>query len=327
MKFTITLLLSLCLVASIRAQAQPTTCRAVSFSGAGDRGAYEAGVVWGLVDSRPSEEVAWQFSSGISAGSINAGAFAMYGVGDEHAAADFLVSRWLSISQEQVFVDWEGGVADGLLFRTGLYDTRPLYKFLSDNVNWSGLQASTRGLYIGATCLDNGLFTPFNKTDPEIVKGILASCSIPLVFPPTEKDGFSYVDGGATYSTPITDTARLCYATGATDVIIDVVLGIGSPLAFFNVSGEKTIKLLERSVDIIRHNGANKDIETVFQAFPNAKLNLYYPSQPLPGNMLGFQYSGVMVSIGYSDATSENSMFSLTKNDYEKIVKMGKPLF
>eukprot|EP01133_Synstelium_polycarpum_P002437 gene2437-2770_t len=253
-------------------------------SSAGDRGAYEAGVVLGLVYSRPSEEVAWQFSTGISAGGSNA---AMLSIKDE------------------IYVDWEGGIVDGLLFKSGLYDSRPMYKHFVETIDVSAIQRSNRGLFFGATCLDDGLFTPFNKSYPDLSRAIYASSSIPGIFPPAGlKDGRTYVDGVLTYGTPILETARLCYETGATNVIIDVIIAIGSP-----------------------NNQSNKDIETTFQAFPNVQLNIFYPSQQLPGNTLGFQYSSEMVNIGYKDAVNNENLVKLTKSDYDKMIKMGKTLY
>ncbi|GAM26513.1 hypothetical protein SAMD00019534_096880, partial [Acytostelium subglobosum LB1] len=309
------LLFTLLIVAAVTlaaAHAAGTTCRAITFSGAGAFGAYEAGVVSGLFAKRPLSEVAWQFATGISAGAINAAGAAMFSVGDEAGMEQFLTSRWLGITPEQVFVNWPGGVMDGLLLQKGIYNTAPLLKFLTDNLNQTALNESNRGLLIGATNIDTGNFDQFERNDPEIVLGVLASASIPGVFPPTLKNGYLYQDGGVTYMTPITDTARLCYATGATDVIVDVIV-VGDLETTVDMSKAKTIDLLLRTLDIIKTNTDYKDIETTFQAFPNVVLNVYHPSQPLPGNGLSFTYSGPLIKIGYEDAMNENTTIGLTK--------------
>ncbi|GAM26514.1 hypothetical protein SAMD00019534_096890 [Acytostelium subglobosum LB1] len=313
------LLFTLLIVAAVTlaaAHAAGTSCRAITFSGAGAFGAYEAGVLWGLTAKRPADEVEWQFATGISAGSINAAGAAMFSVGNEQGAAEFLTSRWMGITPEQIYVNWVGGLVDGLLLQKGIFNDAPLHKFLSDNLNLTALHQSTRGLLIGATNIDTGNFDIFEKTDPEIVLGVQASSSIPGVFPPTFKGNAVYQDGGVTYMTPVTDTARLCYGTGATDVTIDVVV-VGDLETTVDMNKAKTIDLLLRTLDIVKTNMHYKDIETVFEAFPNVNLNVFHPSQPLPGNALSFTYSGPLIKIGYEDAITENTTIGLTKDNYK----------
>ncbi|KYQ92003.1 patatin family protein [Tieghemostelium lacteum] len=281
-------------------------CRAVTLSGAGDRGAVEAGVIAALVANRPAEENQWSFVTGISAGAINAASIAMFGVGNEKAASDFLTSQWLNISKSQVYNNWiPGGILEGILFKQGMYNTEALSEFLHKYVNVEALQSSNRSLLIGATSLTTGLFTIFEKSDPNIIQGVYASAAVPGIFPPVEKDGDTYVDGGETYMTPITDTARLCADTGADQIVIDIILGVGNPEASMNVSSESTIPLLLRSWTIVTHNIFMKDIETAKQAFPSATFNLFYPTQKLPGTFLDFDHSAVLLKYGYEDAVAE----------------------
>eukprot|EP01133_Synstelium_polycarpum_P013666 gene13666-16094_t len=292
-----------------------TTCRGVTFSGAGDRGAYEAGVLWGLSDMRSASDQAWQVVTGISAGAINAAGFAQFNVGDEKAGVQYLVDRWNTINAASVYKDWFGGPIDGLLLRQGIYDTTPLEEYLTANLNVSLAAASNRQLLIGATNLDTGIIDFFNNTESHLVLAVKASSSIPGIFPPTTIRGNTYVDGGATYMTPITDTARLCYDTGATEVILDAIID-GSMNKFDNVTGLKTIPLLLRSGAIVSTNIFAKDVETTFQAFPDVKINVFTPSQPLPGNALDFLYCAEMIPIGYKDASSESNIV-LTRHNYK----------
>lgn len=54
--------------------------------------------------------------------------------------------------------------------------------------------------YIGATDLDNARGVAFDKG--EIIPRMIASCSIPIIFPPIEIDGIHYVDGGVLRNHP-----------------------------------------------------------------------------------------------------------------------------
>jgi NTE family protein len=61
-----------------------------SLRGGGDKGAYQAGVIKGLIDNLPSNKTDYDLVTGISVGSINAAAFSVFEIGKEKEAADFL---------------------------------------------------------------------------------------------------------------------------------------------------------------------------------------------------------------------------------------------
>ncbi len=70
---------SLPAASAVRSTAAPTgTCHALAMAGGGDRAAYEAGVIRGLVDNLAKEEVAYNVVTGISAGSTLTAAFSVY---------------------------------------------------------------------------------------------------------------------------------------------------------------------------------------------------------------------------------------------------------
>lgn len=55
--------------------------------GGGDRGAYQAGAIDGLVSQLPKEDTSYDIVTGISAGSLNGGLLALYETGDEANAS------------------------------------------------------------------------------------------------------------------------------------------------------------------------------------------------------------------------------------------------
>ncbi|GAM18367.1 hypothetical protein SAMD00019534_015420 [Acytostelium subglobosum LB1] len=315
------LLTTLALVSATSIKSNTNTCRAITFSGAGDRGAYEVGVAAGLVSIRTPEESRWQVATGISAGAINTAGMAMYSVGQEQAATKFLVDTWLATTRDQIWKNWAGGPTEGFLFQQGLLDDAPLLTFLNGLFNQTEVDASNRTILVGATSYDTGLFVKFSDMlDPDIVLMVKASASIPGLFEPTNIRGELFMDGGATYATPVTDTAELCAQTGAENTIIDAII-VGKPIKAENNTAWKTPSLMMRAADIVKHNMFMKDIETAFQAYPNILINLYYPSQPLPGDFLGFQYSQEMITIGLKDATSESpSMVTVHSGNYKEVI-------
>ena len=106
---------------------QAQKCRTVSLEAGGSHGAYEAGVVWALANLTSPGGIAWDVASGVSAGSINVGGIVQYPLGQEIAMGNFLLDTVHSINgTSDIFVEWEGGLIDGLLFHSGLYDNSPL---------------------------------------------------------------------------------------------------------------------------------------------------------------------------------------------------------
>jgi len=73
-------------------------CRGLALSGGGSKGAYEAGAFEALVKALPEIEVNYDIITGVSAGSMNAGAIGLFPRGSEAAANDFLQSFWFNIT-------------------------------------------------------------------------------------------------------------------------------------------------------------------------------------------------------------------------------------
>ena len=113
------------------AAATKDTCRVLVLSGGGSNGAWESGVIWGLVNYGNPADFEWDVVSGVSAGSINAVAVAGYPLGQEAEMAQWLSDEWKNLKTEDVWVDWSwGGKAKGLTLEPGIVDNRPLLAFL-----------------------------------------------------------------------------------------------------------------------------------------------------------------------------------------------------
>jgi predicted acylesterase/phospholipase RssA len=112
------------------------TCLSVAFSGGGDRGAFEAGVLQGLVAGAPSPaDVQYTASSGVSVGSIVSSGLAKFPVGQEATAAQFAVNTALSVQAATILKQWPNGglrtlftsgLLRGLLYESGIYDNSGL---------------------------------------------------------------------------------------------------------------------------------------------------------------------------------------------------------
>eukprot|EP01133_Synstelium_polycarpum_P015479 gene15479-18382_t len=240
-------------------------------------------VLEGLLNYRRLQpnDTRWVVATGVSAGSLNAAFLSMYDVGQEQLAHSKMKTVWLSIQKSNVLKDWvPAGILQGALFESGIYDGSPRIELIDRYINVTMIKSSTRALSVGATNLDTGMFELFTEDDEELDLGIKGSGAIPFLVAPIVKNGYSYADGALVSNTPITEAMRRCYATGATEVIIDVVFAATPKDKFVNVANMKSLEILARSQEIMDQNN---DIPSALNAYPDAKLNLYVPSKRLPG--------------------------------------------
>lgn len=162
----------------------------VALSGGGAKGFAHIGALKALEEKGIRPDII----SGTSAGSV-AGAFYAAGISPErtmrlfveHNLHDFLEITFSGKS----FLKYDG-------FR----------KFLEKNLPVKRIEDLQIPLQIIASNFDTGEYEVF--TEGELVPRILASCTIPVIFPPIKIDGIRYVDGGLFMNLPVTPIRPLC---------------------------------------------------------------------------------------------------------------------
>ena len=208
-------------------------CRAFAFGGAGDRGAYQVGVLQGLIESLPPEETQYDVITGISTGSINAWAMAHFPKGNETDFVNFMSDWWTNDwTHRHIWYDWWLGALEGLLSKPGLYDNKPMTETIADwEKKWP--EGFKRTMILGSTNLVNGKFVTFNNTEsPNWGDVVAAATAIPGVFPPSKINGQVLVDGTVKYSVDIFDAITYCQDLGfeTKDIIVDVALTSGKSI-------------------------------------------------------------------------------------------------
>eukprot|EP00922_Rhytidocystis_sp_ex-Travisia-forbesii_P066047 GHVS01098073.1.p1 GENE.GHVS01098073.1~~GHVS01098073.1.p1 ORF type:complete len:469 (-),score=117.62 GHVS01098073.1:1405-2811(-) len=154
--------LLLLLFGTIPTSSSANVCRALVLSGGGDKGAYEAGVVYGLVNNTEEEDnrgknkeedvsVRWDVISGVSVGALNAAASILFEVGEEKAYADKLIDTWSTIQRQDVLRQWPFGEVEGLLFQSGVYDSSPLAKTMTHILAGTFPHTDGEGSILGQT--------------------------------------------------------------------------------------------------------------------------------------------------------------------------------
>ena len=220
----------------------PPLRTALVLSGGGVRGAYEVGVVRGIVEvlgRGPGDPAPFQIFAGTSVGAINAAYLASHADRGD-LAIDGLVELWRSLSLDtHLQLDLARHLP--LLRRLPrirdrgygfcLLDPRPLAALVADGVDWDRLHANAdRGvlhaLVIAALNIATGRTTMFTELAPGAelrpsrdplrafwhgrisTDHVLASAALPIVFPARLIGDDYYCDGGLRFNTPLAPAIR-----------------------------------------------------------------------------------------------------------------------
>lgn len=172
---------------TLRSDSEPVKERpyklGIALGGGGARGFAHAGALMAIEEAglRPDA------IAGVSAGSVIA---VLYAAGIRPIdMADIFAGQTF---RDFVELTWGKG---------GLFKIEKFMNFILSNIggkrNIEDLNIPT---FIGASDLDNA--RPHIFTGGEIGPRMIASCSIPIIFPPVEIDGTHYVDGGVLRNMP-----------------------------------------------------------------------------------------------------------------------------
>lgn len=231
----------------------------ILLSGGGALGAFQAGVLAALqpaIDEGQLERP--EHMVGISVGALNATLAAM-----NHHDWRWVANHWhqnvrrpedIAI-QKSVPLRVLPGVLRGEY--DGLVNTLPLRRMMHQHLSLSALRASPITPHAGATNLRTGELIYRTPQNDRFLLHLLASASIPAIFPTVEIDGEPWADGGLVEVAPATH----CIGLGADRVIAILCqpkdaerepIDVGSPLA-----------LAERLMDIVTVSLLEKDVRAI----------------------------------------------------------------
>jgi NTE family protein len=219
----------------------------IVLSGGGMRGAYEVGIIAGIIDvlrRQPDDPALFKVLSGTSVGAINAAYLAASAHRGDHAIHR-LIDVWTSLRLEEHTRIRPFGLVRGpkRLRRairqltepesagSSLLDPRALEQVVRRAVDWDRLHANlaagtVRALLIAALHVASGRTTIFAELDPNAtfhqapderrkasiepidIEHVLASAAIPLLFPARRVKDRYYCDGGLRFNTPIAPAIR-----------------------------------------------------------------------------------------------------------------------
>jgi predicted acylesterase/phospholipase RssA len=267
-------------------------CNILALSGGGSHAAFEAGVTTKLIKEKGKT---WDHLSGISAGSINAVYYSAYNISDLNdllIASSKMHDIWVSLKQDDFYV-----LNKGMPWNwQSIYNTDPMRKTLTSYMADLQIKSS---INVGAVKLTDGQMKIF--TQNEIVKNavsiMMASSSIPILFPPTFLNDEYYIDGGDFSNIII--PSNLC---GNEEIIqVDAILNSQtiSVISPKDIKDMNMLGLLQRTLDIVSNAFFNHEIyNSVLCQNPKGVIHVYQPSYNINSSMLNFDHNEEIYQLG-----------------------------
>jgi NTE family protein len=159
-------------------------------SGGGAKGFAHVGALKALNEAGIFPDVI----SGVSAGAI---AGALYA--DHHSPEEIM----LLFSERKIYK-----YIEFIIPKRGLLKMTGLTKIISRSLRSKTFKDLSIPLFVAATDLNNGKSVYFNKGD--LLKSVLASATVPVLFPPMKIEDTVYVDGGVLNNFPVDPIENKC---------------------------------------------------------------------------------------------------------------------
>ena len=224
----------------MNAPVRPVPLVGTALLGGGARAAYQLGVLTWISEHLP--RVALPLVAGVSAGAANAMAIA--GSADLGEATERLRDGWRRLNPEEIFDSFPSGTSYSLfgclreLARRagsqgpfqGLFDDRPIRRFVSSVTDFARLRANVESGRVHAVALtassyDSGKSVTFFQGRPSLrnwtrdhgsgvsstltLNHVMASGAIPLLFPPVRIGEGLFGDGNVRQQFPLSPLVRL----------------------------------------------------------------------------------------------------------------------
>ncbi len=199
--------------------------RAVVLAGGGARGAFQVGMLRNLVLDRGLD---FQIIRGVSVGALNASFLAQAPTQpDEQTSLAELKKKvgdlenlWRNEikGNHSVYSARPGGLLGLAAGADSLYSLEPLKRLLKKHLSDPALKNSGRDFKVGTVSLPKATYSEAGPDDPCFRDKLLASASIPVVFPfvDLKKQKDVLVDGGVRNITPLSSV----FAAGATEIYV-----------------------------------------------------------------------------------------------------------
>lgn len=275
-----------------------TVCRILSMSGGGSHGAFEMGVVTRLTESE--EWKPWDVHLGVSAGSLGVVGL----LKDDYETNMVKVKNiWSGITTKDVI--------EPLKSKNSFSGNDKIYKLINETYYSLTGNPSSGVFQVGVTDLISGEFIslPLKPNLPNLTY-VLASTSIPLVFPPSviqwKDKRIMAVDGGLQKNEYYLSSLQYC-PPKSTSYIIDLIFANYEPDSF-NPTSWNLWNIATRSIELITNDFDDlyfKDIgECSGWGGLKLEVRIHQPTIPITINGLDFNYGSLLWNLGYNNYTT-----------------------
>lgn len=289
---------------------------AISLSGGGSHGAYQAGVLFGLSQNRVLTP---KIFGGTSVGALNTALLASRA--DLRSAALELRKVWMDLAESDVFRPWWPRWLGPLRYLPAIWEgsalnTKPLRDLLAALYEPGAPAKAGHRLRIPAVSLNSGEMRVWNERTTDW-KALYASSANPL-FEPIEIDGELYVDGGVRDITPLGQVID----AGGREVL--VVHTMPKQLGPWEDGGFKLMHRLGRQIDILLNEIQTNDLRQCQRINRQVKAGLadprhrvvrvtvFRPSRPLAGTSNEFDAAAIRDNFDLGVEDSEHGGEYLT---------------
>ena len=249
-------------------------------SSGGLKAAWQVGVVTKLAERGQQ----WDVVCGCSAGAFNAAFLAMYDVGDEQKACADLQAFWTGYgaSLKRPGCIWTKFACRAMFSRAQSIESPRLLHDICTIIDTNRLRASNRQLHVLASSLSTG-GRVFTKDYPYIREAIIASMSVPGLFPPQKlvvPGGTAewFVDGAVSTSVPH-------HLATTNDINVDIVMAAPVDLdchaaaaaaAEENANPPTMLQSMTKSVQVCMSTSTKRAIRALQDNHAN-RVNFYQP--------------------------------------------------
>jgi len=308
-------------------------CRALVLQGGGDKGAYQAGVLYGLITNTENpEDFEYDVVTGVSVGAINGLCVAQYPKGQELAAVNDLKSFWTDVRQQQIFVPWKGGIIEGLFFRPSLYNSDPEKTYLMERVKGT---PNKRKATIVSTDVNTGERITFDEhywgdDNEKALDAVMYSTAVPFIFKYRNVGERTFIDGGwSGEGLDIEDAIHRCkeVVKDDKDIIVDVIFAGNFSDINVKAEGYTSLKVLARYFNIKNYVSATKAYTLARTFYPDVDFRyVMVASKKLPNQDIPLDFKPenlqFMIDLGIEDA--KNALKEGPGKGPERLKRIGR---
>jgi len=200
--------------------------------------------------------------------------------------SEWLVGMWMNMTNEKVYVEWPGGFEQGVFNESGVFDTTPLMNLVTNILHEQGkiykkVTVSSVDSNTGEYITSDEATVPFE----EMAERVVASASIPFVFPHRHIKNWTLMDGGTVWNSNLVSAKERCQEIVGDDlsnIVMDVIiLGQTTLNESLTTTGDSISNFL-RYRDISSYYNNINDVAEFMDQYPNITYRyLFKSSKPL----------------------------------------------